>query len=301
MDKIGFVILHYLVVEETIACVDSIMKKFDSPNYEIIIVDNASPNESGKELQEIYNKVENIHVILNKENEGFSKGNNKGYKFAKEILGCNYIIMSNNDVLIMSSNIYERIKNDYTEYHAAVVGPKIYTFGDQIGIQNPQWKAAKSDKERMIKLKKKKRDLQIAINLTYVDADLVFYKLKSKIGKILKKRNRPNMKIFETLQKNVQLHGCFLAFTPEYVKRYDGIEEITFMYHEEMILARRMELDNQIMVYDPEIKIFHAEKVATNCMAKKLSASRRIRYKRELASVSRVIAFLNKEDGSREG
>ncbi len=44
--KIGFVILHYNAYKETIQCAKSIMDKLDTDCYEIIIVDNDSPNKS---------------------------------------------------------------------------------------------------------------------------------------------------------------------------------------------------------------------------------------------------------------
>ena len=37
--RIGFVILHYNAIRETIDCVNSIMKNIDTDNYFIIIVD----------------------------------------------------------------------------------------------------------------------------------------------------------------------------------------------------------------------------------------------------------------------
>ena len=59
-EKIGFCILHYLVKDVTINCVNSIMEKCKGENYAIVVVDNASNNNSGKELQKLYksnNKV----------------------------------------------------------------------------------------------------------------------------------------------------------------------------------------------------------------------------------------------------
>ena len=43
MNKIGFVILHYNVINETINCVNSIMQHIDTPAYNIVIgSDNTS-------------------------------------------------------------------------------------------------------------------------------------------------------------------------------------------------------------------------------------------------------------------
>ena len=65
--RIGFVILHYQTIRETIDCVTSIQKICDNKDI-IIIVDNCSPNASGKILHKKYQQYSNIEVVLNKEN-----------------------------------------------------------------------------------------------------------------------------------------------------------------------------------------------------------------------------------------
>ena len=50
MDKIVYVILHYYTIEDTRKCVESIIEKEKDNNYEIVVVDNNSPNGTGEEL-----------------------------------------------------------------------------------------------------------------------------------------------------------------------------------------------------------------------------------------------------------
>src|SRR5699024_3362440 len=94
--EIGFVILHYQVLQETLACIASIEAHIDTANYAIIVVDNASPNGSGKILAKRFVNSERVQVIVNEENLGFSQGNNVGYRCAKA-LGCTFICLCNND------------------------------------------------------------------------------------------------------------------------------------------------------------------------------------------------------------
>ena len=125
MDKynIAFVILHYYTIEDTERCVNSILNVFDKVN--IILVDNASPNGTGSELKKMYDNNEQIHVIINKENLGFAKGNNVGFKYAKKELNSDFIILCNNDTYITDKNFYDKILKEYKESHFAVLGPKI--------------------------------------------------------------------------------------------------------------------------------------------------------------------------------
>lgn len=292
MSKTAFVILHYIVIDETIKCVNSILDRVDSSKCEIVIVDNASPNDSGKELRKLYSDSGNIHVLINKLNYGFSKGNNIGYKYAKDVLKCDFIVVSNNDIILLDDKFLEKIECDYIDKKVAVIGPRIFTYEDDIGIQNPQWKSPQNDELRIRSLYKKRRDLHIAIWLSYFRMDTVFYTVKRKLGKKLKRENNISNIYFDNVHEGVQLHGCFWIFTPAYVSKYEGLEEITFMYHEEMLLCHRMERDNMKMLYDPDIKVFHAEKAATKRVSKGLSSSRRVRYKRELDSANSVIKYL---------
>ncbi len=130
--SIGFVILHYLVLEDTIECINSIINQIDTDNYEIVVVDNASPNKTGKYLFEKYDKNEKVTVILNNKNLGFSKGNNIGitYLLKKKY---DFITVLNNDTLLLQNNFFEVIKNEYLYSQFAVLGPKVY---DPSGYNN---------------------------------------------------------------------------------------------------------------------------------------------------------------------
>lgn len=76
MFNVIFVILHYQNIDDTINCINSIKKLqgLDS-NYKIILVDNKSPNNTGKELEKKYINDSNIETVLLEKNYGFSKAN----------------------------------------------------------------------------------------------------------------------------------------------------------------------------------------------------------------------------------
>ena len=73
---IVFVILHYLSEKMTIECIDQLEKIKGTSDINIVVVDNASANGSGKRLKERYEKTSYCTVLLNAENMGFAKGNN---------------------------------------------------------------------------------------------------------------------------------------------------------------------------------------------------------------------------------
>ena len=124
MKKMVFLILHYQVIEETLKCVESI-ENINYKNKEIIIVDNNSPNDTGKQLMKKFKDKKNMHVILSSKNLGFAKGNNIGFEYAKKELKADFIIMCNNDVYIIQENFCELINKEYTNSSFAILGPRI--------------------------------------------------------------------------------------------------------------------------------------------------------------------------------
>ena len=107
--EISFVVLHYQDLETTNECVNNICQLKKSTDVNIVIVDNNSPNNSGLELKNTYSNSKNIHVLCNPVNEGFAKGNNLGYSYAKNELQSKIIVVMNNDVMIIQHNFIRGI------------------------------------------------------------------------------------------------------------------------------------------------------------------------------------------------
>ena len=132
--EFAFVILHYMAKQETIDCVASILEKTKAEpmKVSIVIVDNASANGTGRELQQLYQGAENIYVILNPENLGFAQGNNVGFEFAKKTLNSDFICLINNDTLLTQDDFLSRICADYQQHHFAVLGPQILSKNQKV-------------------------------------------------------------------------------------------------------------------------------------------------------------------------
>jgi GT2 family glycosyltransferase len=127
MSKIVFVILHYCTLQDTIECIDSIKNKIDTENYEILIVDNCSPNRSVNQLLKLYKEENKITILQNKENLGFAGGNNVGFRYAKNECRSDFIVFLNNDTMLISNNFFDIILKEYENNRFAVMGPHIIT------------------------------------------------------------------------------------------------------------------------------------------------------------------------------
>lgn len=111
MEKIAIILLNYNNYTDTIECVKSIKENthINNVEYEIIVVDNKSTNESVSKLREL----EGITLIESDENEGFSAGNNLGIKYALKN-SADYILLLNNDTVVTKDSIgkmYTELKN----------------------------------------------------------------------------------------------------------------------------------------------------------------------------------------------
>ena len=135
--KFAFVVLHYITVQDTIECVESILNNIDYQNYIIIIVDNGSKNNSGELLKNKYSDNPKIKVIISKKNLGFAKGNNLGYNFAKYKMDSDFIALINNDTILEQKNFITKIVDKYTNVKFHILGPDILSTKDGIH-QNPR-------------------------------------------------------------------------------------------------------------------------------------------------------------------
>ena len=59
-------------------CLASLLENTDYPNYEVIVVDNASSDGTVEELQRLAASIPTVRAILNDHNAGFGPGNNQG-------------------------------------------------------------------------------------------------------------------------------------------------------------------------------------------------------------------------------
>ena len=78
LKSLSIIIVNYNNYELTNECINSVLNTVKNLEYEIIVVDNNSPNDSYDKIYEKFGEVENVTVIKSKENAGFGAGNNLG-------------------------------------------------------------------------------------------------------------------------------------------------------------------------------------------------------------------------------
>ncbi|MEZ0482151.1 glycosyltransferase [Planococcus sp. SSTMD024] len=254
MNKIAYVVLHYITIDLTKNCVDSILNNNKS-NYHIVIVDNGSKDNTGIELEYYYRNNNKVDVILLEENLGFAKGNNVGISYAKNILRANFVCCLNNDTQLMQNNFFEIVIKEYKKSEAAVIGPEILLIDNSIQKFPEDLKSLEYYNKELKKLRSEKSIIGRIKKLT------LRYTVIAKI-KSFKKRMRLQKYNIER-KENVIVHGCCFVFTPSFFKKMSGFDPRTFMYREEAILFVQLNKKNLKSVYLPELKIKHLEGMAT--------------------------------------
>lgn len=294
MKKIVFVVLHYLTTDDTIECVTSIRQCCADSDYQIIIVDNASPNKSGKQLMEKYKQDKDVDLLILEKNLGFARGNNVGIAYAREKYNPKYIVTLNNDIVLLQKNTIELIENEFHESKFAVLGPMIYTAdgkcNDNPGVDKPL-----SLHELEKKIDDYKRNCFLCRwKLRKIYA--IWTELKNRTNKTSIKGDIHKQYLYR--EYNIQLHGCFLCFSKEYFKHFNGFYPETFLYMEEDILFYLTRQKKLTTVYLPELKVFHKEDSSSNA-AWKSSRKRDINKARYvLESAEKFKKLLLKESGT---
>ena len=280
---IAFVILHYMAANDTVECVESVMAHNDTDRIHIIVVDNASPDGSGEKLRQRYENEKCVTVICNEKNLGFANGNNVGFRYAKENFDCRYIVLSNNDIIIFQDEMLRRLDEEYEKSRFAVWGPMVLTKDGRYGSSPSRMKPlTKAEAEDFL------RDYENFLKFQNMHLRWLYIIYRKKI---LKRGRRPKLCDHYRKYYDVSIHGCFMVFSREYIDRFDGLCDKTFMYGEEDILYQSLINNKLKSVYDPSYAIYHKEDVSTDTAQKSGRKKREFYYKNLIASIKILISM----------
>lgn len=132
MIHLTIVIVNWNVIELLTKCLDSIKQFVKEIDYEVIVVDNASEDNSVEIIQQDYPYV---NLIVNQRNEGFARANNQGFAIAKG----EYILILNPDTIVKENTIQKLLNILDENSEVGMVGPMIV---DELGNITPACKRA---------------------------------------------------------------------------------------------------------------------------------------------------------------
>lgn len=124
---VSIILLCYNNWNLTEQCIISIIENTNYENYELIIVNNNSTDETKNKLKKI-KKQNNMHIINNEENYGFAKGMNIGALHA-----CGeYLVLLNNDTYCMKNWLYPLLKPYFKDNNCGIVSSITNNCGNEV-------------------------------------------------------------------------------------------------------------------------------------------------------------------------
>jgi len=128
--KVAIIILNWLGWRDTIECLSS-LKKLDYPNYRLVVVDNASSDDSVAQIQSAY---PDIPIIVNKRNLGFGSGCNVAIRQALQD-GTDFVWLLNNDTIADPRALTALVEKAESDLGIGAIGSVLYYMDEPDRVQ----------------------------------------------------------------------------------------------------------------------------------------------------------------------
>lgn len=218
---ISIVTINYNQAETTRQFLDS-SQLLVYPNYEIIVVDNASEQPLSAQIdQSHYVKA---RFVRSEKNLGFTGGNNLGMKEAKG----DYFFIVNNDTELTPNLLSELLQPFAENDQIGVVCPKIKYFDNPELVQYAGY-----------------NPMNMLTGTAYV------------VGNEQVDRGQ-----FDKAGPTHFAHGCAMLVSRRVFEQVGGFAERFFLYYEELDWSQRIKDANFQIYYQPSATILHKESVS---------------------------------------
>lgn len=220
--KTAIVILNYKSWRDTLKEVENCVKLLKVDYSDIIVIDNDSPNDSSEKLKNASNAHNFVFIAADK-NLGYAAGNNIGLRYAYN-KGYRYGWVLNNDIIVDDAQIITKMVGVFAKDKSiAVVNPDIYAPDGHMFNRDAKRPTFFDYTIGALKYKKDGRKIQDLGGYAYI--------------------YRPQ--------------GCCMMVDLEKMDEVNYMDEHTFLYVEEPILAERLLKHNYHCACCLNAKIVH--------------------------------------------
>ena len=227
--KVAIIVVNWKKYDITSSCIESILNSTNS-NFKIILVDNESDNKKVKNFK-YRNEIE---IIQNKKNEGFSKANNIGIDYAIKN-NFDYTILINNDTIVERNLIEVLLKTAQAKNFSAVQPLILKYSGKEI------WNAGG--------------------RINYFFGNFI---TRKKVGNSLNSSH----------ELTEWLTGCCCLFKTKIFKEIGKLDESFFAYYEDVDFSLRLKKHGYKIGFTSKTHIYHYESfssISNNSKGGKLS------------------------------
>lgn len=236
ISRIAVIIVNYNSWEYTINCLESIRSSVkDFSHFRIFLVENGSSNDSLKHLSGYISSVKNMKIefIVSEVNTGFANGNNLGIEKAFE-LGFGYYFLLNNDTIISEDVFLSIIDFFNNNRNCSIIALHTRSLSGNREIYCTRRRP------------------------TFTDFILLYHS-PSWNYKWLRSYKKHYM-ADQDFTKPFYVYagsGAALALKKEYFDKTGFLDENTFLYSEEFIIAEKAANAGMITMFMPEPAIIH--------------------------------------------
>lgn len=254
--QVSIIILNWNGWEDTLECLESVYH-VNYPNYQIIVIDNGSEDDSLEKIRQYcagninvgskyfsynpknkplkllemqsdefseYNN-EALILIKNEQNSGFSEGNNIGIRYATEKLNPEFILLLNNDTVVDTNFLTILIKKAEEKSDTGILGPSILEYN-------------------------------VPNRLTYIGGYV------SPLGRVKNPyfHETLNNSIINNSIKSIELDyisGCCLLVKRKVIEDVGLLDDAFFLYYEDTDLCLSAKENGYDVFFIPEAKILH--------------------------------------------
>lgn len=225
---ISIIIVNYNTYDLTKNTINSVIETADNIEYEVILVDNASADGSIEKLEEDFYGYQNIKIIKNDINLGFSKANNIGMRIATG----DYFLLLNSDTKLEVDCLQNSIEYIKKDEKIGALGAKVVLPDGKLdhackrGFPTP--KASLFYLLKLDRLNPKKFGIYDALHIG-----------EDEVGEI------------------DSLMGAFMLMPKKVLDKVGFLDEDFFMYGEDIDISYRIKQAGYKIIYYPKSKIIH--------------------------------------------
>lgn len=224
---LSIIIVSYNTCRLTLDCLRSVFESETVFSYEVIVVDNASKDES---VQAIRERFPQVGLIANRDNTGFAKANNQ----AMEISEGRYVLLLNSDTIVQPDTFQTMVA--YMDEH-----PDLGMTGCKVILPDGS--------------------LDKACRRGFPTPSASFYYAFG-FSKLFPNNPRFNQYQLGYLDENETypvdcLVGAFMLVRQETIRQVGGLDETFFMYGEDIDWCYRIKQEGWGIQYHPATYIVH--------------------------------------------
>ncbi len=215
-------------------CLGSILEHTRGVDFELILIDNGSSDESRRAIEELAARDRRVTAILNDENLFFAKACNQGYKISRS----RYLLIANNDILLTDDAVSSLV--EYADRHP------------EIGVVTPRFTGRNGQPQEFVRRLPNALHIIAHYHRLGRAVDRIF------LGRRLQNRYFYRDRSFDHVEEIEQAGASFSLFRRDVIDRLGRFFDEAFpLLFNDVDLYLRLKNEGVVSHVVPEIRVIH--------------------------------------------